>query len=211
MHDVYFSHRSHHTASPSDLWEATHASSIFFPQIPSYHITIWPPGGHSCIMYIFPTDPIIPHHHLASRRPLMHHVYFPTGLITLHHHLASRRPLMHYVYFSHRFHHTTSPTGLQEATHASYIFFSQVRLYHITNWPPGGHSCIMYIFPTGLITLHHHLASRRPLMHHVYFPTGLITLRHHLASRGPLMHHVYFSHRSHHTASPSDLWEGTHA
>ena len=141
MHDVYFSHRSHHTASPSDLWEATHASSIFFPQIPSYHITIWPPGGHSCIMYIFPTDPIIPHHHLASRRPLMHHVYFPTGLITLH----------------------------------------------------------------------HHLASRRPLMHHVYFPTGLITLRHHLASRGPLMHHVYFSHRSHHTASPSDLWEGTHA
>ena len=109
MHHVYFSHRSHHTASPSDLWEATHASSIFFPQVPLYHITIWPPGGHSCIMYILPTGSIIPYHHLASRRPHMHHVYF-----------------------SHRSHHTTSPSGLQEATHSWCIFFPQVPSYCTT-------------------------------------------------------------------------------
>jgi len=109
MHDVYFSHRFHHTIPPSGLQEATHASCIFFPQVPSYCTTIWPPGGHSCIMYIFPTGSIIPHHHLASRRPFMHHVYF-----------------------SHRSHYTTSPTGLQEATHASCIFFSQVPSYCIT-------------------------------------------------------------------------------
>ena len=136
-----------------------------FPQVSSHCITIWPPGGHSCIMYTFPTDPIIPHHQLASRRPHMHHVYF-----------------------SHRFHHTTSPSGLQETTHASCIFFPEVLSYHTTIWPPEGHSCMMYIFPTGLITLHHHLTSGRPLMHD-----------------------VYFSHRFHHTTSPSGLQEATHA
>jgi len=53
MHYVYFSHRSHHNVSPSGLQEATCIIHTFFPQVLHHCITIWPLGGHSCMMYIF--------------------------------------------------------------------------------------------------------------------------------------------------------------